>query len=105
MHCYGVDIDASALDRQVGLADPRHPHCGDRYVSAERLGSCYVGVQGNYRILIEHWNGGNWTRARRIGHPPVGSILTGVAATSGRNAWAVGYVAGFGTSLNPEAVL
>jgi len=44
------------------------------------------------RALIEHWNGTTW---KRVASPvPPGSryaVLYGVAATSTRNAWAVGY--------------
>ncbi len=40
--------------------------------------------------LIEHWNGGSW---RLVPSPaPAGSVLYGVAATSARNAWAVGTI-------------
>ena len=54
-----------------------------------------VGITGDYQShghihnysLIEHWNGTVWTRVP-VSLP--GRLLTGVAATSARNAWAVG---------------
>jgi hypothetical protein len=45
-----------------------------------------VGQTGN-RTLIVRWNGNAW---RRVSSPDVTGLLTGVTATSARNAWAVG---------------
>jgi hypothetical protein len=45
-----------------------------------------------YQTLIEHWNGTTWTQVPSV--TPANSIdaqLVAVAATSGSNAWAVGY--------------
>jgi hypothetical protein len=52
------------------------------------------------RTLIEHWNGTVWRQVRSP-NPPSGSpSLSGVAATSARNAWAVGsYNGGHGADL------
>jgi hypothetical protein len=38
--------------------------------------------------LIEHWNGTAWTQ---VPSPVPAGVLAGVAATSARDAWAVGY--------------
>jgi hypothetical protein len=55
-----------------------------------------VGYTGNggdlssYKTLILHWNGAVW---KQVPSPsPAGAYLTGVAATSATNAWAVGSV-------------
>lgn len=50
-----------------------------------------VGESGNTvgQTVILHWNGHGWKRAPYRG-PAGGSYLTGVTATSTRNAWAVG---------------
>lgn len=45
-----------------------------------------VGVHGD-DALIEHWNGSTW---QLISSPPYARYLTGVAATSDANVWAVG---------------
>jgi hypothetical protein len=42
------------------------------------------------RTLIEHWNGSRWTRVASRSPGVSGSFLNGVAATSARNARAVG---------------
>ena len=42
--------------------------------------------------LIVHWNGTTWEEERSPNPTPGnGEYLTGVAATSARNAWTVGY--------------
>lgn len=41
-------------------------------------------------IFIEHWNGKRWTRLHSPGMTAKNDTLVGVAATSARNAWAVG---------------
>ena len=46
-----------------------------------------VGDESRYRTLILHWNGRKW---RQVASPAHGS-LDAVAATSARNAWAVGF--------------
>ena len=48
------------------------------------------------KTLIEHWNGKTWKRVRSPSPGPV-NVLPGVAATSARNAWAVGV-----TSTHPN---
>jgi hypothetical protein len=40
--------------------------------------------------VINHWNGSIWRRVASPNPVPAGAILYGVAATSARNAWAVG---------------
>ncbi len=52
---------------------------------------CGVGAPATRQIV--HWNGTAWKRMPSPG-PPAGPNLYGVAATSARNAWAVG-----GTSI------
>jgi len=60
-----------------------------RYVAAEP-GSV---VAANPKIVILHWNGSQWRR--ETSPSPAGSaVLLGVAATSARNAWAVGATGG-----------
>lgn len=58
-----------------------------------------VGARGNFSIpetaptltLVEHWNGSRWTIDKAPGStPPNWSYLLGVAASSPRDAWAVG---------------
>ena len=45
--------------------------------------------EASLKTLILHWNGTAW---KRVPSPsPLSSYLTGAAATSGSNAWAVGY--------------
>lgn len=55
----------------------------------------YYGVsRGAPRPLIEHWNGGAW-KVQASPIPRAGfSELLGVAASSAKNAWAVGYYGG-----------
>jgi hypothetical protein len=59
--------------------------------NALAVGSYAIGGAGTNRTLIEHWNGQRWA----VQPSPNGSSqrndLTGVAATSASNAWAVGY--------------
>lgn len=101
MHCYGGDNDASGLDRRVEPAAPRHPHGGDRYVSAERLGGRLCRRSGELpdpdRKLERQYldsgaqNGDTWHRVRSLG--TLHCHLYSVAITSQRNAWAVGQAA------------
>jgi hypothetical protein len=44
------------------------------------------------RTLVEHWNGRSWKQmpSPNLGSSANGNLLLGVAATSSRNAWAVG---------------
>jgi hypothetical protein len=53
----------------------------------------YQTAQAFRRTLILHWNGKSWTQVPSPdpGGPTHGNLLFGVAATSARNAWAVGY--------------
>jgi hypothetical protein len=41
--------------------------------------------------LIVHWNGADWQRVPSPSPSSQGNVLTGVAATSASDAWAVGY--------------
>jgi hypothetical protein len=45
---------------------------------------------GTNHTVIDHWNGKSWRRVHSADPNPGGAILLGVAATSARNAWAVG---------------
>jgi hypothetical protein len=47
-----------------------------------------VGTSTSQHPLIEHWNGAKWKPARSPAAP--GGALSGLAASSARNAWAVG---------------
>jgi hypothetical protein len=42
------------------------------------------------RTVVEHWNGSSWTRLSTP-NPGVADYLTGIAATSATDVWAVGY--------------
>src|SRR5215472_2024050 len=79
---------------------PNVPHYSDYLAhvaatsasSAWAVGFSATGSTGTNRTLIEHWDGQRWAVQPS---PNVGSgrnDLTGVAATSASNAWAVGYV-------------
>jgi len=48
------------------------------------------GVGTPYRTLIVHWNGTAWKRVPSPNPSRFADVLNGVAATSARNAWAVG---------------
>lgn len=51
----------------------------------------YDGYNGNFRTLIERWNGARWAV---VPSPSIGSldnVLSGVATVSATSAWAVGY--------------
>lgn len=50
------------------------------------------------QTVIMRWNGTTWNRVTSP-NPPGGGILTGVAATSARSAWAVGSTSGFKTLI------
>jgi hypothetical protein len=60
------------------------------------------------RTLIEHWNGRGWKVQANPSPPvsggfsPTGAQLSGVAATSATNAWAVGYTYAFGPGSGNE---
>jgi hypothetical protein len=58
-----------------------------------------VGDENGYGpyVLVEHWNGKVWRvqKSPKPGGSKNGSQLTGVAATSATNAWAVGYYGTF----------
>jgi len=43
------------------------------------------------RTLTLHWNGRTWTKVPSLNAGSGGNVLYGVAATSGSDAWAVGY--------------
>ena len=64
----------------------------------------YANSQGAPQTLVEHWNGRAWKvqPSPNAGSSPNGR-LTGVAATSARNAWAVGFY--FNSKGNPEALI
>jgi hypothetical protein len=45
---------------------------------------------GTNHTVIDHWNGKSWRRVHSPDPVPGGAILLGVAASSAKNAWAVG---------------
>jgi hypothetical protein len=49
------------------------------------------------KVLVLHWNGANWTR-QAAPTPGSDGELRGIAALSGRNAWAVGDISATGSS-------
>ena len=55
---------------------------------------------GSGKTLIERWNGAAWKQVPSPG--PAGSLLSGVAAMSATNAWAVGYT---GTSSGAKTLI
>jgi hypothetical protein len=54
----------------------------------------YIGSEGRYETLSEHWNGSAWTLVETPNVGTNGDWLNGVAAVSSSEAWAVGYTAG-----------
>jgi hypothetical protein len=62
----------------------------------------HVALQGS-KALIEHWNGSVWNVVKSPDTPLGDGILTGVAAISTSNAWAVGYA--FSDSSNEQHTL
>ena len=68
-------------------------------------GNCFQGFGNGLRTLILHWNGTTWSRVPSPS-PGLGSALSSVAATSARNAWAVGCTAFcFLSSVSPHTVI
>jgi hypothetical protein len=67
---------------------------GVKAVSANDVWAVGYFANGNststVRAFIEHWDGTRW-RLARIPNPGTGALLNGVAATSRKDAWAVGY--------------
>ncbi len=55
----------------------------------------YDGYNGNFRTLIQRWNGTRWAVVPSPSIGPLDSVLSGVATQSATSAWAVGY-----TSVN-----
>jgi hypothetical protein len=67
-------------------------------------GNCFQGF-GGIKTLTLHWNGSTWRRVPSPS-PGTGSALSGVAAVSARNAWAVGCTAFcFLSSARPHTVI
>ena len=50
----------------------------------------YLNTKGPYHTLAEHWNGTAWQQVPSPSPGTIGNTLSGVAATSAANAWAVG---------------
>jgi hypothetical protein len=50
----------------------------------------YAGATTADRTLVEHWNGKTWAKAASPNPGSNGNVLSGVAATSASDAWAVG---------------
>jgi hypothetical protein len=61
--------------------------------NAWAVGYYFNRTAGQKQTLIEHWNGRTWAQvpSPNPGGSSLGNVLRGVAATSARNAWAVGY--------------
>lgn len=51
----------------------------------------YDGYNGNFRTLIERWNGARWAVVPSPSIGPLDNVLSGVASVSATGAWAVGY--------------
>jgi hypothetical protein len=51
----------------------------------------YDGYNGNFRTLIERWNGARWAVVPSPSIGPMDNVLSGVATVSATSAWAVGY--------------
>jgi hypothetical protein len=74
--------------------------------NAWAVGSYHAGMgTGGAQTLILHWNGAVWTQ---VASPDPGSaenILTGVAAVSATNIWAVGFTFNTGSSAEQTLIL
>jgi hypothetical protein len=74
---------------------PENPGSGNELHGGTAVSSCRAGAVGGsagatQQTLIERWNGSSW---QKVASPSPGSLansLSGVAATSASNAWAVG---------------
>ena len=83
----------------TGLQPPNPGSSGNQLNGVTTVSSCRAWAVGQYfngfayQTLIARWNGTGWTQ--QSSPDPAGSnddnILSGVAATSASNAWAVGY--------------
>jgi hypothetical protein len=62
--------------------------------NAWAVGSYSNGTVNQARALIVHWNGSSWKQQHSPNPGSAFNTLTGVAATSPTNAWAVGYYTG-----------
>jgi hypothetical protein len=70
--------------------------------NAWAVGFAVTSKYSNGQTLIEHWNGTAW-KVEPSPTPGDSGLLSGVAATSATNAWAVGYYS-TGASLQPVIV-
>jgi hypothetical protein len=70
-----ASVDASARDNAWGVG-------------------YYIGKEGVYETLSEHWDGSEWTLVEPLNVGATGDWLYGVAAISTTDSWAVGYAAG-----------
>ena len=57
------------------------------------VGSISISDSSTSQTLIEHWNGTAWSVVKSPNGGATFNVLTGVAALSANNAWAVGYFA------------
>ena len=72
------------------------------HLGLERLGRWLLLRTARYLTLTEHWNGKTWAQVPSPSPAGAdGSFLTGVAATSPINAWAVGYCGTGGAKIKP----
>ena len=74
------DVGHRAAQRRGG--DVSHQRLGGRRLRNEHKKA--------YLTLIEFWNGKSWTIQPSPSPDPIENVLSGVAATSSSNAWAVG---------------
>ena len=51
----------------------------------------YDGYNGQFRTMIQRWNGARWTVVRSPSVGPLDNTLSGVATQSATDAWAAGY--------------
>ena len=63
----------------------------------------YAGSNGGQTTLTMHWNGTRWTRVPSPNPMAGGNLLTGVAAVSPTDAWAVGW--GYSQTVNGATVI
>jgi hypothetical protein len=64
-----------------------------------------AGVPASYTTpLVEHWNGRRW-QVQRVVVPASGGQLRGVAATSARDVWAVGWTGGSSEGNNQQTLI
>jgi len=77
-------------------AQPDSPGSGARFPGRPVVSPCRAGAVGGSsagatgQALIVRWNGSSWRKVASPSPGPSGNVLSGVAATSASDAWAVG---------------